>query len=961
VPRLNLISNPSFNLANLLTYPSFELDTTGWVAGANTTIARTTAVAAQGAGAVSLTSAAAGSVWINTDFSTNSPAVTAGLSYTASAYVRSAASARTARVRLDWYDSAGTLMYSSDGANTATLTTEWTRISVTATAPGAVSKVVVVATVSGAAAASEVHYLDAFMLEQSSLVNAYYEVTGWTGVNMTVGRATNQYLFGAASLQLTTTATSGTWTYAYAGNIIGSKSYALSAYFRSAATARSAYVQVDWLDAAGGTISSSTGSTIATSTTGWVRPSVVATAPRTAVRAICYVVLQSSGSGATSEVHYVDGALLEQSAYVNEYLDDLDQGQENTAMDLALKRVPVPHLTGAELNADIALGSLVFNTVDENGVVWVVTEVDGWWNLPTPQVPTIDRGFADGSYDVRGRFESRAITLKGVILPPDRTKLPAARARLLSAANLVYRGDWLRLDEGPVKAAWVRLVGAPTVDTVNQRGRTEFSLQLRAADPIKYEWVSGSVDGKQTTALSTNNKLASPGATTLANNGDANVAAVFSVTGPLYGPTATVKNATTNQTLTVVGALRPARSYPVTARKTDADGYSTVTLGVGRSNVQVGDSVTVASAGDDSYNGTFTVTGVTTDASPYTVQYYTGRFTESSVTGLSGTLSVGADTLKIDTYDREVSKNGVVQGSRSMVDTVVDWVYLQPGANQVTYSDSSQTVNFIKSYGRNSTQLVLTTVDSHGVYPGDSVIVLSPPALTTLGSYSAVADPTTTRYTIYLPDTRGTLSSTVLGPVVYTSTRGQVVTSVAYNSSSDVVTLTTEFNHGMAVGDYLTVDGGFTTVTYSGTTIDVAAATGAAVKINTYTWNTSTNRLTVVTDSATNYVVGDEVQVSNMGGDFDGVFLITYVSGTTLHLSVTSSTADISASTNAPTEATLYRVYRVSAVPTANTVSYVKSSISAPTGSAAVSPVAGRVYLLGNGTATASYRSGWMS
>ena len=235
---------------------------------------------------------------------------------------------------------------------------------------------------------------------------------------------------------------------------------------------------------------------------------------------------------------------------------------------------------------------------------------------------------------------------------------------------------------------------------------------------------------------------------------------------------------------------------------------------------------------------------------------------------------------------------------------------------------------------------------------------MTPSALTSAGSYAETAAAGTTVSTVQLPDTRGVLGSVSMGPVVYTSTAAQAVTSVTYNATTKLVTLTTEDNHGMAVGDYLTVDGGFTSVTIAGS-MDTAVATGSTVKINSYTWDGSA--LKMLTDAATGYTVGDEVKVANMGGDFDGVFSVSYVSGTTIHATVTSSTANISTSTTAPTEATVCRVYRVASVPTANTLAYYKKSLTNGSGTAAVSPVAGRLYLLGNGTATASYRSGWMS
>jgi len=782
------------------------------------------------------------------------------------------------------------------------------------------------------------------------------DTTGWTATgSSTLSRVTTDAFYGDGCLQVAKAAASNSG--ASASSIAASAAvvYTASAYVRVPSgqedSALNAYV--DWYNVSASVISTvSAAATDLTSLDGWVRLAVTGTAPTGTVSAVLRI--DQPAAGTAGQTFLVDAVLFEASSFAGQYLDELAQGPENNAMDLALKRVPVPHLTGAELNADVALGPLVFNTVDEYGVVWVITQVEGWWNLPTPTMPNIERGFADGSYDVRGRFESRAITLSGVILPPDRTKLPAARERLLSAANLVYRGDWLRLDEGPVKACWVRLVGQPTIDTVNPRGRTEFSLQLRASDPVKYEYVPNNVDGKRVTALPVNNKL-TPTETiaTVTNSGNTDVTAVFQVVGPLYGPNASIENLTTGQAMTVVGSLRPLRTFVVTGRATDLDGVSTLTLSTARHNVRAGDEVTVSGTGVSGYNGTWTVTAITST----TVSYYTGLAFESTVSSLTGALVAGADVLEIDTYDREVALNGLVEGARSQLDTLTDWTYLKPGPNQVAYYDDNQSPTFIKSYSRDSAKALISTLGDNDFYPFDSAYVATPSAIATAAPVQVLT--TATVNTVHLPDLRGVVSSTLLGPVVYTDTRAQVINSVAWTNTTKTVALTTEFDHNMVVGDYLTVDGGFTAI--SG--VDFAVATGTPVSINTYAFNTTTDVLTIVPASNTGYTLGDEIEISNLGGDFDGVFAIASVSGSspfTITANVVSTNVTFT-STSAPSEATVRRVYRVASV-TSNTLTYVKKSgANVSNFSSSVSPKAGRMYPLGVATTTVAYRSGWIS
>jgi hypothetical protein len=219
---------------------------------------------------------------------------------------------------------------------------------------------------------------------------------------------------------------------------------------------------------------------------------------------------------ASNSYTYVDGAkfladafMLETGGLLTPYVEgQIPQDYENKAVNKGLTKLPQPHLTGMKLNADVRINGLTLNTIDENDIVWVCTDIQNWWNLPGIETPDIARGLDDGSYDVRGRRSSRNITLTGSILVPDPELAPVARQKLLEAVNLVYTGGWLYVDESPTKAAYVRLVGQPTIDSVNARGRINFSIPLRAGDPIKYSWDEAFNDGYSAVGLS--NLFANP-------------------------------------------------------------------------------------------------------------------------------------------------------------------------------------------------------------------------------------------------------------------------------------------------------------------------------------------------------------------------------------------------------------------------------------------------------------------
>lgn len=363
----------------------------------------------------------------------------------------------------------------------------------------------------------------------------------------------------------------------------------------------------------------------------------------------------------------------------------LNQGQENFYVDQSLTPLPIPHLTGMKLQEDISLNDFVFNRVDEYGVVWVITNIEGWWQHPSPEIPDIKRGWGDGSYDVKGRYNAREITLEGVILTPNPSLLAAARSRLINATNLVYSGGWLKTNENPTKASYVRLSGDPEIQTVNARGRTEFSIGLRAADPIKYQWNDLDPDGYFNQEILV--KSASPsrtGKATLTNNGDYGVSTYITVVGPLVGPSY-IENETNEEFITITGTLRAQTTKTINGRGL-TDGLATIGTTASH-GLTAGDLVVISGLGAP-YDGNQIVASVVgTEA---TSTQFTFEVSGSNVTygSASGSLTYGPDTLEIDTYNRVVFLNGEYYGARTKLEVYNDWVTLSPGANVISFYDN---------------------------------------------------------------------------------------------------------------------------------------------------------------------------------------------------------------------------------------------------------------------------------
>ena len=249
-----------------------------------------------------------------------------------------------------------------------------------------------------------------------------------------------------------------------------------------------------------------------------------------------------------------------------------NQQEENYLVNKALSAMPTPIKTGMRLDADVRLGNLQLNTIDDDGVVWVVTGIDGWWSHPDTDIPDLDRGYADGSYDTVGRYKSRQITLKGAFLTQSPSQVPAARNKLIQATNLVYTGAWLKTEEAPTKASYVRLSGAPNIETKNARGRTEFDIGLRAADPIKYEWYDLDEDGyRYDEVLLVGGTSTSPKTISIDNTGTAEVPCILQLSGPATGSVVIINDShPTEQQMTTRKALTSDNILELDTREHEA-------------------------------------------------------------------------------------------------------------------------------------------------------------------------------------------------------------------------------------------------------------------------------------------------------------------------------------------------------------------------------------------------------
>ena len=476
-----------------------------------------------------------------------------------------------------------------------------------------------------------------------------YDTQTWVGLALsgstpTVATDSSDPLYGtgySASVTFTTSnPNSGIVTdNAYSVSVNAGEKYTFSAYVKvpsphlASDFSLRAYFDKS-ANGAGGTTSLDSLKTTISSYDGWVRLTFTFTVPATYnyFRGFIY---RSDTENSAVDGYYkflVDAVQLETGSKASSLI--YDQGQKNKLVDTSLTNVYIDHLKGMKLKADIRLGDFVFNRIDEYGVVWVVDNIEGWWGLPEVTVQDLPRGWGDGSYTTFGRFGARQLTITGSFLLQDTdSQLEAARNRLINAINLVKKDTWLVLDEEIPKGLKVRLSGNPEINTKNPRGRTDFSIGLVAANPIKFKWEDAADDGYALETISSNSSKV------IRNEGNTPVGVVFEIIGPTTGPTS-LFNKQSEQLIDVIYGLGKYRSYAVSEAEV-SDGNLIFTTDSAH-GLSVGDSVDVLNCVD-----VFKVSNVVCSTTNYLTisTELNHNFSENQriyLTGISGLTGYGA-------------------------------------------------------------------------------------------------------------------------------------------------------------------------------------------------------------------------------------------------------------------------------------------------------------------------------
>jgi hypothetical protein len=173
--------------------------------------------------------------------------------------------------------------------------------------------------------------------------------TGWAAVtNCAIARSTAQASSGSASLQLTASASGdmvASTTTATKFTVTANQEFSAIADFRAGTTSRTTQVGIRYLNSTGGTISTTYGTGVSDTSSGWVSPTATVLAPPTATHAQVFVKVSSAGSG---EVHYVDKiafhagdeAVFTRGGFSN-FVFDVERSDDDGTTYSAIRNSPV--------------------------------------------------------------------------------------------------------------------------------------------------------------------------------------------------------------------------------------------------------------------------------------------------------------------------------------------------------------------------------------------------------------------------------------------------------------------------------------------------------------------------------------------------------------------------------------------------------------------------------------------
>lgn len=195
----------------------------------------------------------------------------------------------------------------------------------------------------------------------------------------------------------------------------------------------------------------------------------------------------------------------------------------------------------------VTLDGLLLTGVDEFGVEWITTGLDGWGGSPASTLQPVQKLRAPGAWLSPRQLAPRQLAPTGLCRAPSRSALRDASDRLNAAAAI--DGATLAVTEGDLtRTATVYRQDAPLF-TPQTDTLAVWSLALVAADPRKYGPQFGGASGVSTGLPTSSGGLTWPvtwpmtwtgvtnaGVIHIDNPGNIESGLVFRIDGPCTGP-----------------------------------------------------------------------------------------------------------------------------------------------------------------------------------------------------------------------------------------------------------------------------------------------------------------------------------------------------------------------------------------------------------------------------------------
>lgn len=531
-------------------------------------------------------------------------------------------------------------------------------------------------------------------------------------------------------------------------------------------------------------------------------------------------------------------------------------------INVGLQSLVPNEINKLKLEGNIVLNDFIFNAIDDFGVVWVVTDIEGWWNRAPAEVPNLERGYGDGSYDARGKYRARQITLSGSFLVTDPSQVEPARDRLTQSMDLVYKGAWLKTGTNPIRSSWVRTIGEVTFSTMNTRGRTEFSIDLRAPDPIKYEWNPAEPDGYNIQEVPVKSSIVpGSGSAVITNIGNYPVPMFLEITGPVESP-ATIYNRTTDELIIITQRIRGRAASQLINKQLSFDretlkDVATITT-VNEHNFSVEDLVLISNVGEE-FDGERVITSVPTS----TTFTFEGESSETSLIAHKK-LENGVATLETTTdHNYQAGDEVFISG----VDAVFDGgrvVASVPDPRSFTFDRTRIPPATVSGKILVSNIATISTAQPHEFIVGEEVTI-SGVDVNFNGSYIITDLPSPTEFS-------------------YAATRTNAREVIKSSMLDEIVTLTTQSDHGFVQNEAvnvsnvsLSLNGGFEITNIpTGDTFEYKRI--RATEISVFFKSSASQVATIATREAHGFEVGETVKISGIGDAFyDGIRTILSV------------------------------------------------------------------------------------